>query len=173
MHKGLFVEDMGPKLWRLGCAAFSAGTLSILLVHLCHQCFRTKIILPICLYSIFYNLLRASAIQTAYDNKSMWTRLEPQILGPFVICGTRTLIHSGGGCTPDLLRAHNVPWTLTVTSKYCIFPIKKPQMLGLFSPSSYFKGVILKLNPWPYQWERDIKLPFVISSLNTTQSHET
>ena len=145
MHKDLFVEDMGPKLWRLGCAAFSAGMLSILLVHLCHQCFRTKIILPICLYSILYNLLRASAIQTANDNKSMWTRLEPQILGPFVNCGARTLIHSRGGCTSDLLLAHNVPWALSMKSKHCIFPRKKTKWF--FFPSSYFKGVIQKLKP--------------------------
>lgn len=138
MHKALFVEDMGPKFWRLGCAAFTAGTLSILLVHLRCQCFRTKIISPICWYSILYNLLRASAIQTGHDNKSMWTRLKPRILGPFVIGGTRTLIHSGGGCTSDLLRAHNVLWALSMKSKYCIFTTKKPK--GFFPPTLLFQG---------------------------------
>lgn len=123
MHKVLFVEDMGPEPWRLRCAAFSAGTRSVL--HLRHQYFRTKIISPICLYSILHNLLRASATQTPSDNKSMWTRMEPQILGPFVICGTQTPIHSRGGCTSDLLCAHNVPWALSMESKYCIFPIKQ------------------------------------------------
>lgn len=162
-----FVEDMGPKLWHLGCAALSAGTLSILLVQLCRQCFRTKVILPICLYSILYNLLCASAIQTVNDNKSMWTRLEPQILGPFVICGSWTLVCS---CTFDLLHAHNVPWALAMKSKDCLFPIKNTQM-AFFPPSSYFKGVIQKLKS--YQWEWDTKLPFVISFSNTKQSHET
>lgn len=127
MHKTLFVEDSGPKLCRLCCAAFAAGVLSILLVHLCRQCFRTKIILPICLYSILYNLLRASAIQTANDNKSTWTRMEPQILGSFVISGALTLNHSEGGCNSDLLCAHNVPWALPMKCKYCIFPSKKPK----------------------------------------------
>lgn len=165
-----FVEDMVPKLWRLGCAALSAGTLSILLVQLCRQCFRTKIILPICLNSILYNLLCTSAIHTVNYNKSMWTRLEPQILGPFVICGSWTLVCS---CTFDLLHAHIVPWALAMKSKYCLFPIKNTQMVGFFPPSSYFKGVIQKLKPWPYQWEWDTKLPFVISFSNTKQSHET
>lgn len=128
-----FVEDMGPKLWHLGCAALSAGTLSILLAQLCCQCFRTKIILPICLYSILYNLLRASAIQTVNDNKSMWTRLEPQILGAFVICGSWTLVCS---CTFDWLHAHNVPGALAMKSKYCLFPIKNNQMV-VFPPYSF------------------------------------
>lgn len=170
MHKGLFVEDMGPKLWHLGCAAFSAGTLSILLVHLCHQCFRTKIILPICLYSIFYNLLRASAIQTANDNKSMWTRLEPQISGPFVICGARTLIHSGGGCAPDLLRAHNVPWTLSVTTKYCIFPIKKnPKCWGIFFPFLLFQGSNSKVKPMtiPMRMRHQVTFCNILLKYNT------
>lgn len=164
-----FVEDMGPTLWHLGCAALSAGTLSILLAQLCRQCFRTKIILPICLYSILYNLLRASAIQTVNDNKSMWTRLEPQILGVSVIYGSWILVCS---CTFDLLHTHTVPWALAMKSKYCLFPIKNTQMVFFF-PSSYFKGVIQKLKPWPYQWEWDTKVPFVISFSNTKQSHET
>lgn len=164
-----FVEDMGPKLWHLGCAALSAGTLSIFLAQLCCQCFRTKIILPICLYSILYNLLRASAIQTVNDNKGTWTRLEPHILGAFVICGSWTLVCS---CTFDLLHAHNVPRALAMKSKYCLFPIKNTQMV-VFPSSSYFKGVIQKLKPWPHQWEWDTKLPFVISFSNTKQSHET
>lgn len=164
-----FVEDMGPTVWHLGCAALSAGTLSILLVQLCRQYFRTKIILPICLYSILYNLLRASAIQTVNDNKGMWTRLEPQILVAFVIRGSWILVCS---CTFDLLYAHNIPWALAMKSKYCLFPIKNTQMV-FFSPSSYFKGVIRKLKPWPYQWEWDTKVPFVISFSNTKQSHET
>lgn len=123
-----FVEDMSPKLWCLGRAALSAGTLSILLVQLCCQRFRTKIILPICLYSILYNLLRASARQTVNDNKSMWTKLEPQILGAFVICGSWTLVCS---CTFDLLHEHNIPWALAVRSKYCLFPIKNTHMVFL------------------------------------------
>lgn len=121
-----FVEDMSPKLWCLGRAALSAGTLSILLVQLCCQRFRTKIILPICLYSILYNLLRAR--QTVNDNKSMWTKLEPQILGAFVICGSWTLVCS---CTFDLLHEHNIPWALAVRSKYCLFPIKNTHMVFL------------------------------------------
>lgn len=164
-----FVEDMGPKLWCLGCAALSAGTLSIPFAQLCCQCFRTKIILPICLYSILYNLLRASAIQTVNGKKSMWKRLKPQILGAFVICGSCTLVCS---CTFDLLQAHNIPWALAMKYKYCLFPIKNTQMV-VFPPSSYFKGVIQKLKPWPHQWEKDTKLPFVISFSNTKQSHET
>lgn len=146
MHKGLFVEDMGPKRRRLGHAARSAGTRSVLLVHLRRHCFGTKIILPICLYSTLYNLLRASAIQTATDNKSMWMRLEPQISGPFVICGARTPIHSGGGCASDWLRPHDVPWALFMKSKYCIFLIKKVPN-PFFPPFLLFQGSHSKVKP--------------------------
>lgn len=164
-----FVEDMSPKLWSLGCAALSAGTLSILLVQLCRQCFRTKIILPICLYSILYNLLRASAIQTVNDNKNMWTRLEPQILGAFVIRGSWTLVCS---CTFDLLHEHNVSWALAMRSKYCLFLIKNTQMV--FSPRFLlFPGSNSKVRTMTIPMGMGQQITFVISFSNTKQSYET
>lgn len=84
-----------------------AVQLSVLLSRLWCQCFRTKTILPICLCSILYNLLCASTIQTANGNKSMWT-----ILGPFVICTARSLVHRERGCIPDLLHTQCATATL-------------------------------------------------------------
>lgn len=153
MHKALFVEDMGPKLWHLGCAALSearfqsplfisamrvAGQRSfyqsvctaystVCYVHLQHK---QQMIIGAC-GGDRSPRFRVPLFSAAHGS---WSTVEEATL---LTCSEHTMYHRHTPWNP------NAVYSLPVNSNTP--PTPKPQPFSF--PSSYFKGVIRKLKP--------------------------